>query len=314
MFPEDLGGNSQEGPTSIWALREFQSLHGVNDACRGAVLTNIASLFDKLYRGTKTFKYRGPLPNHCPCVPQHNNLRGVDAPDALHFCIFLHVGRAVLVLDLRIFLSDGLSSSLRDGGTSIQRFARLPPLFHGHLYLQFLLHPVPALYGCFTYHGNTALSRLPQPRRFFLLIVLHPILALSPRPVCPRLRGLHCLASPPTVSAPIVPASPTAYVPGSSRSRTPRTTKAPLTLLRWRGGGRDGVLTGALRRSRSVRFTVHLFPVYLTPCVVVVFLIILTRTDAPTLSPNGEIPSAVTWPEWCGYDVGWAGTTLWDQR
>ena len=36
MFPEDLGGHSQEGPTSIWALREFQSLHGVNDARRGA--------------------------------------------------------------------------------------------------------------------------------------------------------------------------------------------------------------------------------------------------------------------------------------
>ena len=36
MFPEDLGGHSEEGPTSIWALREFQSLHGVNDACLGA--------------------------------------------------------------------------------------------------------------------------------------------------------------------------------------------------------------------------------------------------------------------------------------
>ena len=73
------------------------------------------------------------------------------------------------------------------------RFARLPPLLHGHLYLQFLLHPVPALYGCFTIHGNTALSRLPKPRRFFLLRVLHPIFALRPRPVCLRLHGLHCL-------------------------------------------------------------------------------------------------------------------------
>ena len=36
MFPEDLGGDSQEGPTSIWDLREFQLLHGVNEAFRGA--------------------------------------------------------------------------------------------------------------------------------------------------------------------------------------------------------------------------------------------------------------------------------------
>ena len=55
------------------------------------VLTNIASLFDKLCRGwpilsqcDKDLKYRGPLPNHCPCVPQHNNnLRGVVADDFL---------------------------------------------------------------------------------------------------------------------------------------------------------------------------------------------------------------------------------------
>ena len=30
------GGHSQEGPTSIWDLREFQVLHGVSEACRGA--------------------------------------------------------------------------------------------------------------------------------------------------------------------------------------------------------------------------------------------------------------------------------------
>ena len=67
MFPEDLGRQSQEGATSIWDLREFQALHGVSDACRGAgftcqlghaefrrpvgILTNIAGLFDKLYKG-----------------------------------------------------------------------------------------------------------------------------------------------------------------------------------------------------------------------------------------------------------------------
>ena len=105
-FPEDFGTHSQEGPSSIWSLREFQLLHGVSEACRGSgflcqlgqanfrrpigILTNIASLFDQLYKGwpcllhdKEDLQYRGPLPNHCPCVPQHHNLKGVDAAD--HF-------------------------------------------------------------------------------------------------------------------------------------------------------------------------------------------------------------------------------------
>ena len=49
----------------------------------------------------------------------------------------------------------------------------------------------------------------------------------------------------------------------STRSRTPRSTQRPLTLLRSRGDGGDGVLTGATRRLRSVRFSVHSFPVNL---------------------------------------------------
>ena len=137
MFPEDLGGHSQ----SLWALREFQSLHGVNDACRGAgflcqlghaefrrpvgVLTNIASLFDKLYRGwpllsrsDRDLKCRGPPPNHCPCVPPHNNLRGVDASDHFISASSSTLGERFLSWILGTFLTDGPSSSLRDGGTS----------------------------------------------------------------------------------------------------------------------------------------------------------------------------------------------------
>ena len=145
MFPEDLGGHSQEGPTSIWALREFQSLHGINDACRGAgfpcqlghakfrrpvgVLTNIASLFDKLYRGwpllsqcDNDLKYRGSLPNHCPCVPQLINLRGVDVTDHCISASSSTLGERFWSWIFGFFLSDGLSSSLRDGGISISTF------------------------------------------------------------------------------------------------------------------------------------------------------------------------------------------------
>ena len=35
-FPEDLGGHPEEGSSSIWVLREFRLLLGVNEACRGA--------------------------------------------------------------------------------------------------------------------------------------------------------------------------------------------------------------------------------------------------------------------------------------
>ena len=42
------------------------------------ILTNIASpLWPCLIRCNEDIQYRGPRPNHCPCVPPHQNLRGV---------------------------------------------------------------------------------------------------------------------------------------------------------------------------------------------------------------------------------------------
>ena len=36
VFPEDLGGHSRDGPTSVWSLREFQVLQEQSETCRGA--------------------------------------------------------------------------------------------------------------------------------------------------------------------------------------------------------------------------------------------------------------------------------------
>ena len=89
MFPEDLGGPSQESPMSIWDLREFQDLHGVKEACRGAgfmcqlgqaefrrpvgILTNIASLFGHAsfdaMKTSNTEPTTEPLPM-CPSAPK----------------------------------------------------------------------------------------------------------------------------------------------------------------------------------------------------------------------------------------------------
>ena len=138
MFPEDLGGLSQEGPTSIWDLREFRSLHGVNEACRGAgfmcqlgqaefrrpvgILTNIANLFGKLYKGwpclignKEDLHYRGPLPNHCPCVPPHHNLKGVDAADHFVSASSCTLGERFWTWFFENFFCTLQSSSLRDG-------------------------------------------------------------------------------------------------------------------------------------------------------------------------------------------------------
>ena len=36
-FPEDLGGHTATRPSSLWSMKEFQTLEGLNDAHRGAV-------------------------------------------------------------------------------------------------------------------------------------------------------------------------------------------------------------------------------------------------------------------------------------
>ena len=106
MFPEDQGGPSQEGPTSIWDLREFQTLHGVNEACRGAgfyvpawagrVQTSSGNFVEhrkSLWQAPQWMamphsKQRGPPSQRpttepLPKCPPHQNIKGVEAAD--HF-------------------------------------------------------------------------------------------------------------------------------------------------------------------------------------------------------------------------------------
>ena len=78
--------------------------------------------------------------------------------------------------------------------------------------------------------------------------------------------------------------------------RTPRSTQRPLTLPRSRGDRGDGVLTGATRRLRSVRFGVHSF--LRNELLVLLFFFFkkkyLRPGRVPHLSPDGERSSTVS--------------------
>ena len=151
MFPEDLGGPSQESPMSIWDLREFQFLHGVNEACRGAgfmcqlgqaefrrlvgIWTNIASLFGHA-SFDEDIQHRGPRPNHCPCVPPRQNLRGVDAADHFISASSYTLGERFWSWIFENFSSSYCRRSFGMATRLLRRLRRL--LLVCHLYSQFL--------------------------------------------------------------------------------------------------------------------------------------------------------------------------------
>ena len=97
VFPGDLGGNSETGPSSIWDLQEIHAVDGVNDSQRGAAFTVISldrttfgvvhqvELSAVMHRGWPSLLLLGsdlhsdgPLPPSCPCLPAHAPLEGVD--------------------------------------------------------------------------------------------------------------------------------------------------------------------------------------------------------------------------------------------
>ena len=94
IFPEDLGGHREHGPSSMWVLREFRFLEGVRDARRAAaymcqftrseykrpigIFSNCTSLRPLLFLGwpnlieaQNNLKYRGLLPLSCSCGREH---------------------------------------------------------------------------------------------------------------------------------------------------------------------------------------------------------------------------------------------------
>ena len=98
-FPEDFGGDSTEGPSSLWCMQEIRDLEGLHEARRGAgflcqlagadqrrplgILCNLPALYQDLLLGWPVFsqvqEYAGPLPKACPCKIPHSPMVGVSA-------------------------------------------------------------------------------------------------------------------------------------------------------------------------------------------------------------------------------------------
>ena len=102
VFPEDLGGDAEYGPSSLWDFLEVRAVDGMNDIQRGAAFlchlagskhrrpmvlyTNLLSLQARTSRGWpplfhlgSDLHYDGPLPPSCPCTSAHAPLKGVDS-------------------------------------------------------------------------------------------------------------------------------------------------------------------------------------------------------------------------------------------
>ena len=112
VFPEDLGGDAESGPSSLWDFLEVRAVDGVNDIQRGAayhcqfagsnqrrplgLYTNLSSLQSSMHRGWPSLfhlgsdlHYDGPLPPSCPCLSTHVPLKGVDSREEFQLLIFL---------------------------------------------------------------------------------------------------------------------------------------------------------------------------------------------------------------------------------
>ena len=100
IFPEDLGGQQSEGPSSLWVLGEIQLQEDIRDARRAAaylcqftrseykrpigILSNCTSLRPLLFLGwpnlvevQNSLKYKGPLPLSCSCGREHTPFIGL---------------------------------------------------------------------------------------------------------------------------------------------------------------------------------------------------------------------------------------------
>ena len=107
IFPEDLGGQQSEGPSSLWVLREIQLLEGIRDARRAAgylcqftrtdfkrplgVFSTSRKLRARLSLGWPRLErihdklvYKGPLPKNCACNHIHTPMIGTSSDDV--FC------------------------------------------------------------------------------------------------------------------------------------------------------------------------------------------------------------------------------------
>ena len=167
VFPEDLGGDAESGPSSLWDSLDVRAVDGVNDIQRGAayhcqlagsnqrrplgLYTNLSPLQSRMHRGWPSLFHLGsdlhndgPLPPSCPCLSAHASLKGVDSREEFHSSSSSALGVQFWWLCVVPFL-DPENASLRVESQLTQRirargFRRsLSGIPSAHLFLPFLL-------------------------------------------------------------------------------------------------------------------------------------------------------------------------------
>ena len=141
VFPEDLGGHVQSGPTTIWSSSHLRRLDGVSDVRRGAaylcqfagtesrrpvgLFTNLAGVkaqmvhgWPRLYKVDNHYLYDGPLNDHCSCTRPHTPMRGVNSDEEFHTSASAGFGKQFWLRSIQFLLTVGEHVPLRAGGTS----------------------------------------------------------------------------------------------------------------------------------------------------------------------------------------------------
>ena len=288
IFPEDLGGHCEHGPSSMWVLREFRFLEGVRDARRAAahmcqftrseykrpigIFSNCTSLRPLLFSGWPNLieaqnspKYRGPLPLSCSCGREHIPFIGLSGDSTFRTSSSVGFGADFWTSCVYDDLLERSLVPLRDGDRP-----DLTPLGDSPLLSPSLASAPNSLRSTYEAWKAGTLTKAS-------LVDIAPSDSIAAYFSAPRSSSRSCLCSLWKVSrvplSGILPAGSTACTTSSTptisslraRSRSPCRTKRPLVLLRPRGDGGSTVVTGAPPGSLSARCVVFT----VSPCLII---------------------------------------------
>ena len=296
IFPEDLGGHGEHGPSSMWVLRDFRFLEGVRDARRAAaymcqftrseykrpigIFSNCTSLRPLLFSGwpnlieaQNSLKYKGPLPISCSCGREHIPFIGLSVDSTFRTSTVPGFG----VDFWTSFVYDGTlersSDPLRDGDQP-----DLTPLGESPLLSPSLASASSSLRSTYEAWKAGTLTKAslvdiaPSDSIAVYFSSPHSSSLDSPSRSCLRTLWKVFLVSSTAVSPGASTAGATSSTPTVSllpaRSRSPCRTKRPLVLLRPRGDV-SSVVTGAPPGSLSARCVVF----SVSPCLIIISLL-----------------------------------------
>ena len=293
IFPEDLGGHCEHGPSSMWVLREFRFLEGVRDARRAAaylcqftrseykrpigIFSSSPSLRSLLFSGwpnlveaQNSLTYRGPLPLSCSCGREHIPFIGLSVDSTFRTSTVPGFG----VDFWTSFVYDGMLErsfvSLRDGDRP-----DLTPLGESPLLSPSLASASSSLRSTYEAWKAGTLTKAslvdiaPSDSIAAYFSPSHNSSLGSPSRSCLRTLWKVFPVSSTAVSPDGSSAGATSSTPTVSslraRSRSPCRMKRPLVLLRPRGDV-SSVVTGAPPGSLSARCVVFT----VSPCLIII--------------------------------------------